>query len=188
MYDSYLHSHFALNVGISALLCLTFCNPMDCSPPGSSVHGILQARILEWVAISFSRDLSKPGINNKKRRKEVCATLKSVFVIVLVVKSVSLVAQLVKEPTCQCRRHKRCGFDPWFGKIPWGRHGSPLQYSCLKNPMDRGAWQAAVHRTAKSRTQLKQLGTMYYVALTFSLQILTFKELQDIKHCSILNV
>ena len=34
--------------------CLTFCNPMDYSPPGSSVHGILQARILEWVAISFS--------------------------------------------------------------------------------------------------------------------------------------
>ena len=33
----------------------TFCNPMDCSPPGSSVHGILQARILEWVAIPFSR-------------------------------------------------------------------------------------------------------------------------------------
>ena len=35
--------------------CLTFGNPMDCSPPGSSVHGISQARILEWVAISFSR-------------------------------------------------------------------------------------------------------------------------------------
>ena len=35
---------------------------MDCSLPGSSVHGILQARILEWVAISFSRDLPDPGI------------------------------------------------------------------------------------------------------------------------------
>ena len=35
--------------------CLTLRNPMDCSPPGSSVHGILQARILEWVAISFCR-------------------------------------------------------------------------------------------------------------------------------------
>ena len=33
--------------------CLTLCDPMDCSPPDSSVHGILQARILEWVAISF---------------------------------------------------------------------------------------------------------------------------------------
>ena len=37
-------------------------NSMDWSPPGSSVHGILQVRILEWVAISFSRDLSQPGI------------------------------------------------------------------------------------------------------------------------------
>ena len=38
------------------------CDPMDYSPPVFSVHGILQARILEWVAISFSRDLPDPGI------------------------------------------------------------------------------------------------------------------------------
>ena len=38
--------------------CPTLCDPVDCSPPGSSVHGILQARILEWVAISFSRGSS----------------------------------------------------------------------------------------------------------------------------------
>ena len=37
--------------------CLTLCDPVDCSPPGSSVHGILQARTLEWIAISFSREL-----------------------------------------------------------------------------------------------------------------------------------
>ena len=48
--------------------CLTLCDPMDCSLPGSSVHGIFQARVLEWVAISFSRILAwripwteKPG-------------------------------------------------------------------------------------------------------------------------------
>ena len=40
--------------------CLTLCNPMDCSPPGSSVHRILQARILEWVAVSFSSGSSQP--------------------------------------------------------------------------------------------------------------------------------
>ena len=40
--------------------CPTLCDPMDCSPPGSSVHGIFQARILEWVAISFSRGSSRP--------------------------------------------------------------------------------------------------------------------------------
>ena len=39
--------------------CPTVCDPMDCSPPGSSVHGILQARILEWVAIPFSRGSSQ---------------------------------------------------------------------------------------------------------------------------------
>ena len=38
----------------SLQLCPTLCDPMDCSPPGFSVHGILQARTLEWVAISFS--------------------------------------------------------------------------------------------------------------------------------------
>ena len=38
--------------------CLTLGNPMDCSPPGSSIHGIFQARILEWIAISFSRGFS----------------------------------------------------------------------------------------------------------------------------------
>jgi len=38
----------------------SFCDPVDCSPPGSSVHGILQARILEWVAIHFSRGSSLP--------------------------------------------------------------------------------------------------------------------------------
>ena len=40
--------------------CWTLCDPMDCSPPGASVHGILQARILDWVAISFCRGSSRP--------------------------------------------------------------------------------------------------------------------------------
>ena len=37
--------------------CLTLCDPMDCSPPGSSIHGIFQARVLEWGAIAFSRNV-----------------------------------------------------------------------------------------------------------------------------------
>ena len=37
--------------------CLTLCDPMECSPPGSSIHGIFQARVLEWVAIAFSNNL-----------------------------------------------------------------------------------------------------------------------------------
>ena len=46
--------------GLVSKSCPTLCNPTDCSPPGSSVHRILQARILEWVAISFSRGSSRP--------------------------------------------------------------------------------------------------------------------------------
>ena len=45
---------------LGAQSCLTLCDPMDCSPPGSSVHGISQARILQWVAISSFRESSRP--------------------------------------------------------------------------------------------------------------------------------
>ena len=51
-------------VYVCTQLCLTLCNPMDCSPSGSSAHGIFQARILEWVAISSSRGIfSTQGLN-----------------------------------------------------------------------------------------------------------------------------
>ena len=60
-----------------------------------------------------------------------------------------------KEHACQCRRHKRRGFDPWVRKIPGGGHGNPLQYSCLEKPMDREVWWATVHRVEKSQVRLK---------------------------------
>ena len=44
------------------------------------------------------------------------------------------------------------GLIPGLGRFPGERHGNPLQYSCLKNPKDRGGWRAAVHRVAKSHT------------------------------------
>ena len=47
-----------------SLSCLTLCDPMRCSLPGSSVHEISQARILEWVAISTTGDLPDPGIQH----------------------------------------------------------------------------------------------------------------------------
>ena len=56
-----------------------------------------------------------------------------------------------KESACQYRRH---GFNLWVKKIPWRRKWQPLQYSCLENPMDRGAWWAADHGVVKSRTRL----------------------------------
>ena len=55
-----------------------------------------------------------------------------------------------KEPACLCRRNKRQGLIPGSG-----RHGNPLKYSCLENPMDRGAWRAAVYRVTKSQIWLK---------------------------------
>ena len=51
------------------------------------------------------------------------------------------------------------GSIPGLGRSPGGGHGSPLQYSCLKNPMDRGAQRAIVYRVTKSWTQLKSLST-----------------------------
>ena len=52
--------HWVKWVSEVAQPCLILCDPMDCSLPGSSLHGILQARVLEWVAISFSRGSSRP--------------------------------------------------------------------------------------------------------------------------------
>ena len=51
-----------------AQLWLTLCNPMDCSLPGSSVHGIFQAIVLEWIAISFSRGSSQPRAQTRVSR------------------------------------------------------------------------------------------------------------------------
>ena len=53
---------------------------------------------------------------------------------------------------CQCRDPGDVGPIPGSGRFPGGGDGNPLQYSCLENPRDRGAWQAMNHRVAKSRT------------------------------------
>ena len=55
---------FYIHVCSVTRLCLTLCDPIGCSPPGSSIHGILQARILEWVAISPSRGSPHPRIKS----------------------------------------------------------------------------------------------------------------------------
>ena len=60
-----------------------------------------------------------------------------------------------KELTCQCRRHKRHGFNPWVREIPGGGKGNPLQYSCLENPMDRGVWWAIAHTVSKNHAHMR---------------------------------
>jgi len=60
------------------------------------------------------------------------------------------VALVVKNPPANAEDLKDEGSIPRWGRSPGGGHGNPLQYSCLKNPMDRGAWWDTVHRTAES--------------------------------------
>ena len=90
--------------------CPTLCKPMDCSPPAFSVHGILQARILEWVAISFSRASSRP--RDPTEVPHISARCFNRFHL-------------------QFRRPR---FDSWVGKISWRRDRLPtlvfLGFSC----------------------------------------------------------
>ena len=62
-----------------------------------------------------------------------------------------------KEPSCQGRRPQKHRFDPGLGRYPGEGHGNPFLYSCLENPMGRGAWLAIVHRVAKNQTWMKWL-------------------------------
>ena len=62
----------------------------------------------------------------------------------------SQMALVVKNLTASAG-DKRCGFDPWVGKILWSKKWQPLQYICLENSMDRGAWRATVHGATEWR-------------------------------------
>ena len=65
---------------------------------------------------------------------------------------------MVKNPPANTGDIRVVGSFPGLGRSPGGEHGNPLQYSCLENPMDRGAQQAIVHRVTQSLTRLKRLG------------------------------
>ena len=113
--------------------CPTLWDPVDGSPPGSPVPGILQARTLEWVDISFSN-----AWKGKVQVKSLsCVRLfetpwTAAYQILII--GASLVAQMVKNlPAMQ-----ETWFDPWVGKIPWRREWLPLQCFYLENSMDRG--------------------------------------------------
>ena len=74
-------------------------------------------------------------------------------------KKMKQVALVVKNPPANTGDIRDAGLIPGSERSPGGRHGNPLQYSCLENPMDSGAWQATVHDVTKSWTRLKQLST-----------------------------
>ena len=74
--------------------CPILCNPMDCSPPGSFIHGILPARVLEWVAISFSRGCSWPRDRTRvSRTAGRCFTLWATREMLTVVPAFSLISK-----------------------------------------------------------------------------------------------
>ena len=64
-----------------------------------------------------------------------------------------------KESACHCRRHKRCRFNHWVGKIPWRREWQLTPVFLSGEYHGWGVWQAIVHRVAKSQTWMKQLST-----------------------------
>ena len=133
---------------------LTLCYPMDCSPPGSSVHGFFQTRILEWVAVSYSRGSSQLrdqihvsyvfwGFPDSSVGKESACKAEDPSLISGLGRSpgegivhplqyswASLVAQQVKNLPAMP------GSIPGFGRPSGERKGYPLQYSDLKNSMD----------------------------------------------------
>ena len=123
----------------SLQLCLTPCDPIDGSPPGSPVPGILQARTLGWVAISFSNAwkwkvkvkllscvwlFATPWTAAYQASPSMGVSRQEYWKVHCLFRFYSLSSG--KEPACQGRRPKRCGFDPLVGKFPWRRARQPI--------------------------------------------------------------
>ena len=133
-----------------AQLCLTLCDPMDCT-----VCGILQARILEWVVFPSPEDLPNPGIKPKSpalRRGSLPAEPQGKPEISLRnfhYNPLTLLAQQVKKSACRAGNKGDAGLIPESGRSPGRGNGSPLQYSGLGNPMDRRAWRTYGSKSPK---------------------------------------
>ena len=72
---------------------------------------------------------------------------------------------------------REAGSIPRSGRSTGGGHGNPLQYSCLENPLDRGAWRAAVNGVAKSQTRLKRLSVHAFPTPSVYITALTVQDL-----------
>ena len=88
----------------------------------------------------------------------------------------SQVALVVKNPPANAGDIRDMSSISELGRSPGGGHGNPLQYSCLENPMDRGAWWATIHRVAKSWIGMRQLSTHIYLCICLSVYIYFFLE------------
>ena len=88
----------------------------------------------------------------------------------------SQVALVVKHPPANAGNVREVGSIPGLGRSHGRGQGHPLQYSCLKNPMDRGVWQATVHRITQICTQLKQLGMLTCKSAHYTPDTLKFWE------------
>ena len=102
--------------------CQTLCNPMNCSPSGSSIHGILQARVLERVASPFSRGSSRP-----RDQTQVC--FKALALFQLSTLSPNPDGSAGKEFTCNAADAGDTGDSgliPGLGRSPGGGNGNPL--------------------------------------------------------------
>ena len=87
--------------------------------------------------------------------------LLSYLLIVLLSFRASQMAQQIKNPPAMQEMQADMGSIPGWGRFPGEEHGEPLLYSCLENPMDRGAWWVTVHRVTKSQTQIKWLSAHF---------------------------
>ena len=135
-----------------AQLSPTLRNPMDCSLPGSSVHRIFQARVLEWGAITFSCFVIQFSSVQSLSRVQLFATpwtaayqaplpmgfSKQEYWSRLPLPSPQVVL-VVKKLPANAGDIRDVGLIPGSERSPGGWHGNPFQNSCLENPMDRGA-------------------------------------------------
>ena len=129
-----------------AQLCLTVSDPMDCGPPGSSVHGIFQARVLEWGAIAFSARYAGEYLRTISVTSQNCWDSQMGWCPVGFPRGSD-----GKESACNAG--DPC-LIPGSGRFPGEENGNSLQYSCLENSINRGAWQLTVHGVIKSWTWL----------------------------------
>ena len=164
---------YVMLIYVCAQWCLTLYNSIDCSPPGCSVHGIFQARILEGVSISFSWGIFLTQGSNPyllclllwlldlglQRIGHDWATNPQpppyIYFLLFIYVMGFPDGPSGKEPTFQCRRHRDVSSIPGWGRSPGWGYGNLFQYSCLENPIDTGAWQAIVYRVTENQTSLK---------------------------------